>query len=232
MRLRLVFPTGARRAERPSSRAFGVVDGLALLGMAPGCRHQQPRISWLPPGSGWPLLGKRVPNHPVALVLGANGWDLACRHGLPETALVNVGNRVGPLLAAAAEQRCRRVLLWGCHGKLRKLAGGIFHTHHHVADGHTAVLTAFAALEGLTGLALAQLHRAATVEAALNHLRHGNRTCRVGASWWKWSSRLGACVARHGEHVPEVGVVVLDGQRQARGAGPHGQRLLNALAPH
>ena len=114
------------------------------------------------------------PRDPVVLVLGANGWDLACRHGLPEAALVKVGNWIGPLLVEAAEQRCRHVLLWGYHGKLLKLAGGIFHTHHHVADGRAAVLTAFAALEGLTGAALEQLHSAPTMEAALNHLRHGN----------------------------------------------------------
>ncbi|WP_173399731.1 cobalt-precorrin-5B (C(1))-methyltransferase, partial [Candidatus Synechococcus spongiarum] len=38
LRLTLVFPTGARLAERTSNRAFGVVDGLALLGM--GARVQ------------------------------------------------------------------------------------------------------------------------------------------------------------------------------------------------
>ena len=60
----------------------------------------------------------------------------------------------------------QRLLLFGVQGKLVKLAGGIFHTHHHLADGRAEVLTALAALEGLSGPALADLHAAPTVEAA------------------------------------------------------------------
>ena len=232
IRLTLVFPTGARLAERTSNRAFGVVDGLALLGMNP----------WVQPSAAPDQLAAARqqlagvvaarPHAPVVLVLGANGWDLACRHGLPEATLVKVGNWIGPLLVEAAERRCRQVLLWGYHGKLLKLAGGIFHTHHHVADGRAAVLTAFAALEGVMGADLEQLHRAPTVEAALNQLRHSHPDLcsRLEARLLMEAERQAqAYVARHGEHVPEVGVVVFDGQRQVRGAGPHGRRLLNTL---
>ena len=234
IRLTLVFPTGARLAERTSNRAFGVVDGLALLGM--GARVQPSAAPDQLAAARQQLAGvvEARPRDPVVLVLGANGWDLACRHGLPEAALVKVGNWIGPLLVEAAERRCRQVLLWGYHGKLLKLAGGIFHTHHHVADGRAAVLTAFAALEGVTGSELEQLHRAPTVEAALNTLRLNNPglSSRLEARLLMEAERQArAYVARHGEHVPEVGVVVFDGHRQVRGAGPHGQRLLNTLAP-
>ena len=232
VRLTLVFPTGARLAERTSNRAFGVVDGLALLGMNP----------WVQPSAAPDQLAAarqrlaRVvearPHNPVVLVLGANGQDLARRHGLPEAALVKVGNWIGPLLVEAGERRCRQVLLWGYHGKLLKLAGGIFHTHHHVADGRAAVLTAFAALEGVTGAELEQLHGAATVEAALNHLRDSDPglSSRLETRLLAEVERQAqAYVARHGEHVLDVGVVVFDGRRQVRGAGPHGRRLLNTL---
>ena len=234
LRLTLVFPTGARLAERTSNRAFGVVDGLALLGME---ARVQPSAAPEQLAAARQRLARVVearPHAPVVLVLGANGWDLARRHGLPEAALVKVGNWIGPLLVAAAERRCRQVLLWGYHGKLLKLAGGIFHTHHHVADGRAAVLTAFAALEGLTGSELEQLHSAATVEAALNHLRRHDPhlSSRLEARLLAEVERQAcAYVARHGEHVPEVGVVVFDGRRQVRGAGPRGQQLLQALGP-
>ena len=55
------------------------------------------------------------------------------------------------MLVAAAEQGVRRLLLFGYQGKLIKLAGGIFHTHHHLADGRREVLTALGALQGLAG---------------------------------------------------------------------------------
>ena len=235
LRLTPIFPTGARLAERTSNRAFGVVDGLALLGMGPWAQASaapdqlaaaRQRLAHVVEVGG--------PHAPVVLVLGANGWDLARRHGLPEAALVKVGNWIGPLLVEAAERGCRQVLLWGYHGKLLKLAGGIFHTHHHIADGRAAVLTAFAALEGLAGSHLQQLHSAPTVEAALNHLRHTNPdlSSRLEARLLaEVEQQAQAYVARHGEHIPDVGVVVFDGHRQVRGAGPHGQRLLNALQP-
>jgi len=234
LRLTLVFPTGARLAERTSNRAFGVVDGLALLGLG----------AWAQPSAAPDQLAaarqrlaqvvEARPRDPVVLVLGANGWDLACRHGLPEAALVKVGNWIGPLLVDAAERHCPHVLLWGYHGKLLKLAGGIFHTHHHVADGRAAVLTAFAALEGLRGAALEQLHSAPTMEAALNHLRHGNPglSSRLEARLLAEAEQQArGYVARHSEGSPTVGVVVFDRQRQVRGAGPHGRRLLAMLHP-
>ncbi|MCY4359643.1 MAG: cobalt-precorrin-5B (C(1))-methyltransferase CbiD [Cyanobacteria bacterium MAG APA_bin_95] len=234
VRLTLIFPTGARLAERTSNRAFGVVDGLALLGMGAWAQASAAPDQLAAARQRLARVVEARPHAPVVLVLGANGWDLACRHGFPEAALVKVGNWIGPLLVEAAERQCRQVLLWGYHGKLLKLAGGIFHTHHHVADGRATVLTAFAALEGLTGSDLEQLHSAPTVEAALNHLRRHKPglSSRLEARLLAEAERQArAYVARHSEHVPDVGVVIFDGRRQVRGAGPHGQRLLDALVP-
>jgi len=230
LRLTLIFPTGARLAERTSNRAFGVVDGLALLGMGAWAQASAAPDQLAAARQRLASVVEARPHAPVVLVLGANGWDLARRHGVPEAALVKVGNWVGPLLVEAAERHCRQVLLWGYHGKLLKLAGGIFHTHHHVADGRAAVLTAFAALEGVTGTTLEQLHSAPTVEAALNHLRHHDpgRSSRLEARLLAEAEQQArAYMARHSEHIPVVGVVVFDGHRQVRGAGPQGQRLLN-----
>ena len=106
--------------------------------------------------------------------MGENGLDLAPQLGLPAELLLKSGNWIGPLLAAAAEQGVQRLLLFGYHGKLIKLAGGIFHTHHHLADGRAEVLTALAALEGLQGEPLQALYRGATVESAMDQLRQSD----------------------------------------------------------
>ena len=106
----------------------------------------------------------------LVLVLGENGLDLAQQLGIPAEKLLKVGNWIGPLLAAAAEAGVQRLLLFGYHGKLLKLAGGIFHTHHHLADGRAEVLTALAAIEGLAGEALNQLWQAPTVEQGMAQL--------------------------------------------------------------
>ena len=80
------------------------------------------------------------------------------------------GIALAAMTAAAAAAGVERLLLFGYHGKLLKLAGGIFHTHHHLADGRAEVLTALAALEGLQGEALHKLWEAATVEQAMVQL--------------------------------------------------------------
>ena len=167
--LEVVIPEGRERALRTSNAAFGVVDGLALIGtQAEVQRSAAPdqlqqaldalRSRAQQPGGCSELV----------LVVGENGLDLAPRLGLPAQLLLKSGNWIGPLLAAAAEQGVQRLLLFGYHGKLIKLAGGIFHTHHHLADGRAEVLTALAALEGLQGPALEALHRSATVDSALD----------------------------------------------------------------
>ena len=230
--LQLVFPTGERLARRTSNAAFGVVDGLALIGT---CAEVQPSAA--PDQLAAARLRLQAvatarPGQPVVLVLGENGRDLASRCSLPEAALVKVGNWVGPLLVAAAEQGCRQVLLWGYHGKLLKLAGGIFHTHHHLADGRAAVVTAFAALEGLAGDALVQLHGASTVEEGLNALRtvHPALSARLEQRLWlEIEQQARAYVARHSEQPVQIGAAVFDRGRALRGGGPVGQQLLQEL---
>ena len=165
----------------------------------------------------------------LVLVIGENGLDLAPRLGLPPELLLKAGNWLGPLLVAAAEGGVERLLLFGYQGKLIKLAGGIFHTHHHLADGRAEVLTALAALEGLSGAALAALHGAATVEAALTDLERadpalaGRLRQRMAAAI---EQRCQAYLASHGAPAIAVGAVLFDRRRRVRVCGPVGTALM------
>jgi len=231
--LRVVFPAGRRLAERTSNAAFGVVDGLALIGTQATVQRSaapdqldnalaQLRALAAAPG----FAGA------VVLVIGENGLDLAPRLGLPPGLLVKAGNWLGPLLVAAAEAGVARLLLFGYQGKLIKLAGGIFHTHHHLADGRAEVLTALAALEGLQGAALAALHRAATVEQALADLQAvdpplaARLRARIAASI---EQRSAAYLGRYGQNAMAVGAVLFDRSRSVCAQGPIGVGLLQAL---
>ncbi|MFM9089947.1 MAG: cobalt-precorrin-5B (C(1))-methyltransferase CbiD, partial [Cyanobium sp.] len=171
LHLRVVLPEGRALAERTSNVAFGVVEGLALIGTQ---AETQASADPLQLDRTLRALAARLapPNVPgdLILVIGENGLDLAPRMGLPADRLLKVGNWLGPVLVAAGQGGVRRLLLFGYQGKLLKLAGGIFHTHHHLADGRAEVLTAFAALEGLSGSPLEALHQSPTVEAALSQL--------------------------------------------------------------
>ncbi|MEB3318388.1 MAG: cobalt-precorrin-5B (C(1))-methyltransferase CbiD [Cyanobacteriota bacterium] len=233
LRLRLVLPEGLQLAERTSNAAFGVVAGLALIGTrAETQASADPRqldrtLEALAarldaPGFGGDLI----------LVIGENGLDLAPRLGLPADLLVKAGNWLGPVLVAAGQGGVRRLLLFGYQGKLIKLAGGIFHTHHHLADGRAEVLTALAALEGLTGPPLEALHDAPTVEAALTRLQSVDPALAA-----RLRQRLAAAVERraalylerHGAGGPVVGAALFDRGRRLCAVGPRGEELFRSL---
>ena len=233
LELRVVLPAGRALAERTSNAAFGVVEGLALIGtqatVQAGASPDQLQASLT-------ALRARAAAADFAgdlvLVIGENGLDLAPRLGLPPALLVKAGNWTGPLLVAAAEAGVRRLLLFGYQGKLIKLAAGIFHTHHHLADARAEVLTAFAALEGLAGERLVALHGAPTVEAALAELEVADAVlaerlrARVAAAI---ESRSAGYLERHGAPAMAVGAALFDRSRRVRVCGQLGAALLAEL---
>ena len=233
LRLRVIFPSGRQLAERTSNAAFGVVEGLALIGT-----QAQTQASADPDQLERTLatlrqrLADPASGSDLVLVIGENGLDLAPRLGLPQGLLLKCGNWLGPVLVAAGQGGVRRLLLFGNQGKLIKLAGGIFHTHHHLADGRLEILTAHAALEGLSGEALRQLHAASTVEAAFGDLeRHDAAVAerlrrRLAAAV---EARSLAYLERHAAAGPVVGAVLFDRGRRIRACGPVGELLLREL---
>jgi cobalt-precorrin-5B (C1)-methyltransferase len=94
---------------------------------------------------------------------------------------VKTANWLGPLLVEAGLQKVPAILLFGYHGKLIKLAGGIFHTHHHLADGRLEILTAHCAKVGLPTPILQNVFASPTTDAALKYLRQLDAT--DGSNW-------------------------------------------------
>ena len=233
LQLRVVLPSGRQLAERTSNAAFGVVEGLALIGtQAASQASADPAQLQLTLDSLAARLAAADFGGELILVLGENGLDLAPRLGLPAPLLLKVGNWLGPVLVAAGQGGVKRLLLFGYHGKLIKLAGGIFHTHHHLADGRLEVLTCQGALQGLPPEQLQGLATAASVEEALQRLAAwdadaaGALRHRVAAAVER---RSRAYLARHGQHDLQVGAVLFDRSRQICAMGPEGQTLLQRL---
>ncbi|MFM7675581.1 MAG: cobalt-precorrin-5B (C(1))-methyltransferase CbiD [Synechococcus sp.] len=232
--LRVVLPEGRRLAERTSNAAFGVVEGLALIGTQAEVQSSaapdqlQQALADLQARSADPSF-----SGDLVLVIGENGLDLAPRLGLPAPLLLKAGNWLGPLLVAAAAGGVERLLLFGYQGKLIKLAGGIFHTHHHLADGRAEVLTALAALEGLPHARLAALHGAPTVAAALAELERQDPAAaarlrqRIALAV---EQRSRAYLARHDLGSMVVGAALFDRGRCLSAVGPEGLVLWSRLA--
>lgn len=165
----VILPQGRSLAQRTSNAAFGVVEGLSLLGTT---GISQPLSA---PGqleAYQDELGQKAQEfETLVFCIGENGLDLAQKMGIAPQRLVKTANWLGPLLVAAAHYGVKSLLLLGYHGKLIKLAGGIFHTHHHLADGRLEILIAHGVKVGLSGELLSKILNFETTEAALKHLR-------------------------------------------------------------
>ncbi|MBR8839916.1 MAG: cobalt-precorrin-5B (C(1))-methyltransferase [Stigonema ocellatum SAG 48.90 = DSM 106950] len=165
----IILPQGRSLAVRTSNAAFGVVEGLSLLGTTgisqPLSTPEQLeafRQDLQHKASGFDCL---------VFCIGENGLDLAQKLGINDEQLVKTANWLGPMLVEAALQSVKEILLFGYHGKLMKLAGGIFHTHHHLADGRREILVAHCAKVGLPTSDLQAVFESPTAEAALKYLR-------------------------------------------------------------
>ncbi|MGB3291844.1 MAG: cobalt-precorrin-5B (C(1))-methyltransferase CbiD [Phormidesmis sp.] len=227
----IILPAGKRLALRTSNAAFGVIDGLSLLGTsgiaqplsAPGQLEAYRQA----------LREKAAEYHDLVFCLGENGLDLALRLGIEPNRRLKTANWIGPLLAEAGLLGVRSILLFGYHGKLIKLAGGIFHTHHHVADARQEIMAACCAEVGLETSVVQQVLASSTAAAALEILRNldhpdqGNRVDRLyGAVAERIDRRSRQYIQTHTEQSVQVGSLLFDRQRQIIVTSRAGETLL------
>lgn len=167
--LTIILPEGRFLAQRTSNSAFGVIEGLSLLGTT---GISQPHSS---PGQldifSQELQKKACQFDSLVLCIGENGLDLAKKTGISPEKLIKTANWLGPMLALAGTSKVKSILLFGYHGKLIKLAGGIFHTHHHLADGRIEIITAHAAKIGLPTENLQTIFQQQSAEDILKYLQ-------------------------------------------------------------
>ena len=231
LEVEVVLPRGRELALRTSNSAFGVVEGLALIGTQAEVQTSaspdqlqlaRERLRELTNQDGF--AGR------LTLVIGENGMDLAQQLGLSDQLpLLKSGNWIGPLLVAAAESGVRQLLVFGYHGKLIKLAGGIFHTHHHLADARLEVLAALAVQQGLSLESIRALLQTASIEQAWGWLQAHDLEQAMGL-WMAVAEavegRSEAYLKRYGCAGVRVGAALFNRERQLRWAGPEGLLML------
>ncbi len=142
----IIFPEGRQLAQRTSNEAFGILEGLALLGTS---GISQPLSAEEHLAEFRQTLQIKVVEQPrLIFCIGSNGMQVAQRMELPEAAIVQTGNWIGALLVEAGLRGAKSVLLLGYQGKLAKLAGGIFNTSSHLADAKLEIIAASVAEVG------------------------------------------------------------------------------------
>lgn len=226
----IIMPEGKQLAQRTSNASFGVVEGLSLLGTT---GISQPLTA---PGQltafQEELAQKAQKFETLVFCVGENGLDLAQKQGINPEQLVKTANWMGPLLVAAGEQGVQSLVLFGYHGKLIKLAGAIFHTHHHLADARLEILTAMGAKVGLSTEILQNLLASETTEAALKLLREQENGAEMvkkvySAIAQSIDQHAQDYIRKHAEKTVNVGSVLFDGKRNIITVSP----LVNELFP-
>jgi cobalt-precorrin-5B (C1)-methyltransferase len=160
----IILPFGRQLAQRTSNEAFGILEGLSLLGtsgisqpLSAADHLEEFRLD----------LHNKVQKHSnLVFCLGSNGLYVAKQLGIPEETIVQTGNWIGAMLVEAGLRDANSVLLLGYQGKLIKLAGGIFNTSSHLADGKLEILSAAVASVGGNLQTIQEILTAKTADAA------------------------------------------------------------------
>jgi len=167
--VRIILPEGVRLAQQTSNAAFGILDGLALLGTS-GISQPHSATDQLDDYRAGLQMAVQTTSH-LVFCIGHNGQRTAQRLGIADDHIVQTGNWLGAMLVEAGLRGAESVLLLGYQGKLIKLAGGIFNTSSHVADGKLAILAAALAqveVNSAGEAAESPAQRLALIQAVLN----------------------------------------------------------------
>jgi len=230
----IILPAGRQLAQRTSNQAFGIVEGLSLLGT--GGISEPLSLPGQLDAYRENLRDKANQFDGLVFCIGENGLDLAAKMGIDDQRLVKIANWIGPLLVAASEEDIKSILLFGYHGKLIKLAGGIFHTHHYLADGRREILAAHCGNLGLPQSTLQQVFASATAEDALKVLRDLDAATNsdwvgevYGAIAAEIEIRSQNYIRTHTSREVQVGCLLFDRRRQIVIKSETGEKLLAKL---
>ncbi len=229
LKLEIIFPNGAFLAERTSNKSFGIVDGLSIIGTSAET-YSSASPDQLEEAKN--NLAKLIQNDfkgEVIFVIGENGLNLVKTYNV-NLPIIKIGNWIGPLLVDAAIKKVKTVILFGYHGKLIKLAGGIFHTHNHLADARIEILVYLAVQENLPSNIIVELSQLDNLENALQILERFNKS--LADKLFKNLSntiekRSLTYVNRYVKTDMEIASIIFDRKRKIRWAGINGNNYIS-----
>ncbi len=229
LNLEIVFPNGEFLAERTSNQSFGIVDGLSIIGTSAETYSSASPDQLEAAKTKLANLTKNDFKGKVVFVIGENGLNLAETYNV-ELPIIKVGNWIGPLIVDAAIKKVKTVILFGYHGKLIKLAGGIFHTHNHLADGRIETLVYLAVKEKVPSEIIVELSQLDNLENALLFLERFNKS--LADKLFKSLSntieeRSFTYVNRYLKTDMEIASIIFDRKRQTRWAGNNGNNYIS-----
>ncbi|MBM2830960.1 MAG: cbiD [Dehalococcoidia bacterium] len=164
-------PDGERLAAMTYNPRLGIVGGISILGTS-GIVEPRSEEAYRATLSLQVKVARAAGLRKVALCPGYLGERFCNRElGMPEDAIIRVGDHVGFALGECAKSGVEEVLLVGHLGKLVKVAVGIFNTHHTMGDARMETIAAYAALCGAGQDVVKEIMAQDTAEATVAILR-------------------------------------------------------------
>ena len=233
LRLEIIFPRGKFLAERTSNKAFGIVEGLSIIGTT-----AETHISASPEQLKYAM---NELNHAIAepatdsitFVIGENGLDLAKKIDIPFP-IIKVGNWIGPLLVHAAKEKVKKILLLGYYGKLIKLAGGIFHTHNHLADARIEILVYLAVKEKIPLKIIKSFMNSQTIDDAIKIIERFNVEIAEKLIYEisnQVEIRSTEYIQKYIESDIKLGVILFDRERKIRSISQNSKKMFSKIFP-
>lgn len=226
----IVMPEGRQLAQRTSNEAFGVLEGLSLLGTS---GISQPLSAEDHLEDLRQILQTKVRSHAnLVFCIGSHGIHIAQQMGFPETVIIQTGNWIGALLVEAGLRGAESVLLLGYQGKLVKLAGGIFNTSSHLADAKLEIISAAVARTGGSLSAIKAVLAAKTADDAyksLVELKVADVVFQALAATISQKAR--DYVTKYGNVVFQIGTVLFDRQGQIIAQEAIASQFINSWIP-
>ena len=231
LKLEIIFPNGVFLAERTSNKSFGIVGGLSIIGTSAETYSSASPNQLEEAKNNLAKLTQNDFKGKVIFVIGENGLNLAKTYNF-NFPIIKIGNWIGPLLVDAAIQKIKTVILFGYHGKLIKLAGGIFHTHNHLADARIEILVYLAVKEEVPLEIIQKLSQSNTVEDALLVLESFSLSM-ADKLWNKLSDtiekRSTEYINRYIKTDMKVGAIIFDRNRNIRWSGNNSKDYISAF---
>jgi cobalt-precorrin-5B (C1)-methyltransferase len=217
----IAIPGGEALAAKTLNGRLGIVGGLSILGTT-GIVVPYSCSAWIHSIHSGIAVARAAG---IAHIAGATGAasEAAVKklHGLPETALIDMGDFVGGMLKYVRTHPVPRVTIAGGVGKMTKLAQGLLDLHSRRGSVDLATLAKFAEDEGgspaLSGLILASN----TAAEAFNHAEAegvalGDAVARAG-----WETAAAVVVGKSVAGKPvEIEIAVFDRDGRLVGHAP------------
>ncbi|BAQ59656.1 cobalt-precorrin-6 synthase [Geminocystis sp. NIES-3708] len=231
--IKIILPEGKKLAQRTSNSAFGVIEGLSLLGTTgisqPLTSKEQLELYQQE------LFNKAKIFDDLVFCIGENGLDLATKLGFNSQQLIKTANWLGSMLVTASLAKVNSIILLGYHGKLIKLAGNIFHTHHYLADARLEILTAISANLNLPFNIIKEIFIAETTESALEILRNfdqKNNSNFTNEIYEFIVNRIEnnaqEYIKKHSDHFVKIGAILFERNRSIIAIGNNGKLMIKS----